>query len=93
MNNKRVLTGVVLTLLLSTLPVHADPLDLKLGLWEISYTTQMSGMSIPESALKEMRPEQRARIEAAMKKRQAQAPQSHTGRMSHAIQRAIHHQR
>jgi ribosomal silencing factor RsfS len=78
MNNKHVLTGVAVTLLLSTLSVRADPLDVKLGLWEITYTTQMSGMPVPESALKGMSPEQRARIEAIMQKRQAQAPQSHT---------------
>ncbi len=81
MNNKHVLTGVAVTLLLSTLSVHADPLDVKLGLWEITYTTQMSGMPIPESTLKEMSPEQRARIEVIMKKRQAQAPQSHTDKI------------
>lgn len=78
MNNKHVLTGVLFTLLLSTLPVHADPLDVKLGLWETTATTQMNGMLMPESVLKEMPPEQRARLEAAMKKRQAQGPQSHT---------------
>ncbi len=78
MNNKHAVTGFICTLLLSTLPVHADPLDVKLGLWEITYTTQMSGSIMPESVLKEMPPEQRARVEAAMKKRQEQAPQSHT---------------
>lgn len=78
MNNKHALAGVAVTLLLSTLSVRADPLDVKTGLWEITYTTQMSGVPIPESALKEMSPEQRARIEAVMKKRQEQAPQSHT---------------
>lgn len=78
MHNKHVLTGLAATLLLSTLSVHADPLDVKLGLWEITYTTQMTGMPIPESALKDMAPEQRARLEAIMKKRQALGPQSHT---------------
>jgi hypothetical protein len=78
MNTKQILAGVAYTLLLSTLPVHADPLDLKLGLWETTETTQMSGAIMPESALKGMPPQQRARIEAAMKKRQEQAPKSHT---------------
>ncbi len=78
MNNKQVLTCVAVTLLLSSLSVRADPLDVKTGLWEITYTTQMSGMPIPDSALKDMAPEQRARIEAIMKKRQAQAPQNRT---------------
>lgn len=78
MNNKPVLIGVAVVLLLSTLSVRADPLDVKTGLWEITYITQMSGMPMPESALKGMSPEQRARIEAVMKQRQGQAPQSHT---------------
>jgi hypothetical protein len=78
MNNKHALTGVAVTLLLSTLPVHAAPLDVKTGLWETTSTSQMSGMPIPESALKDMPPEQRARIEAIMKQRQEQGPQSHT---------------
>ncbi len=78
MNNKQVVTGIALTLLLSTLSVHADPLDVKLGLWEITYMTRTSGSIMPESVLKEMSPAQRARVEAAMQKRQAQPPQSHT---------------
>ena len=78
MNNKHIVTGVACALLLSTLSAHAAPLDVKLGLWEITYMTQMSGSIMPESVLKEMSPEQRARIEAVMKKRQEQAPQSHT---------------
>lgn len=78
MKNKRLLTGIFSTLLLSTLSAHAEPLDLRLGLWETTETTQTSGSLIPESALKKMPPDQRARMEAMMKKRQAQAPQSHT---------------
>lgn len=81
MNKKHVLTGIAVTLLLFTLSVRADPLDVKTGLWEITSTTQMSGMPIPESALKEMAPEQRAHIEAIMKKRQEQAPQNHTDKI------------
>jgi hypothetical protein len=42
-------------------------LDVKTGEWETSMTGQMTGMpQIPEEALKQMTPEQRAKIEAAM---------------------------
>lgn len=44
----------------------ADAFDVKPGLWEIANTMQMSGMpAIPN--LDQMTPEQRARIEGAMK--------------------------
>jgi hypothetical protein len=78
MNSKRILTGAVFTLLLGALPAQAEPLDLKLGLWETTVTTDVSGSTLPESALKQMSPEQRARIEAAMKKREANGPKTRT---------------
>ncbi|HXY78201.1 MAG TPA: DUF3617 domain-containing protein [Candidatus Acidoferrales bacterium] len=47
------------------------PLNLKEGLWEMTVTHSMSGMpatpNIPPEVLAQMPPEQRARIEAAMK--------------------------
>ena len=47
------------------------PLNLKEGLWEMTVTHSMSGMpatpNIPPDVLAKMPPEQRARIEAAMK--------------------------
>src|SRR5271165_50293 len=49
-----------------------QPLDVKLGLWETTFTSQMSGMpSIPPEAMANMTPEQRARVEEAMKARGA----------------------
>ncbi len=40
------------------------PLNVKLGLWETTVTTTMSGMpAIPDSALAQMPPEQRAKIQ------------------------------
>lgn len=63
--------------LLPLLPAQADPMNLKLGLWESTQTTQMSGSPIPEAALQKMTPEQRARVEAAMKKREAMGPRTH----------------
>ncbi len=51
--------------------VHAAELtkpNIKPGLWEVSVSPKMSGeMPIPEDQLAKMTPEQRARLEAAMK--------------------------
>jgi hypothetical protein len=44
------------------------PLNIKEGLWEMTVTHSMSGMpAIPPETLAKMPPEQRARVEAAMK--------------------------
>jgi len=46
------------------------PLDVKLGLWETTSTSQTSGMppvNIPEDALARMTPDQRAKMEQMMK--------------------------
>jgi hypothetical protein len=65
-------------LLLSSAVLPAEdikPFDVKLGLWETTSTTEMSGMAmpampqIPPDALSRMPPEQRARVEAMMKGR------------------------
>jgi hypothetical protein len=52
------------------------PLDAKVGLWESTVSTQMSGLpamaampQIPESALAKMTPQQRAQMESMMKSR------------------------
>jgi hypothetical protein len=80
-NSKQLTGGAVLTLLLATPPTQAaEPMDLRLGLWETTVTTNMSGSPMPEAALKQMSPEQRARLEAMMKSREAQGPKSHTTR-------------
>jgi len=53
------------------------PLDVKLGLWETTWTTQAMGqMPIPADALANLTPEQRARLEAAMAARNAKGPAS-----------------
>ena len=56
----------------------ADSLDLKLGLWETTFTTQVSGMLVPEAELQKMPPAQRERMEAMMKKQQAGGPKTRT---------------
>jgi hypothetical protein len=57
-----------LTLLAGSAAWAADyaPMDVKTGVWEVTITTQTKG-SIPESLLSNLPPDQRARIEAAMK--------------------------
>jgi hypothetical protein len=57
------------------------PLDVRLGLWEVTNTVQTSGMppvSIPPEAMANMTPEQRARVEQMMKDRGSGAPKTTT---------------
>jgi hypothetical protein len=55
-----------------------QPLDIKLGLWEITSTVAMTGMpampNIPPDVLAKMPPEQRAKMEAAMGARSGESP-------------------
>jgi hypothetical protein len=54
-----------------------QPLDVKLGLWETSWTGQTMGqMPLPPEAMANLTPEQRARLEAAMNARAAKGPTS-----------------
>ena len=56
-----------------------QPLDVKLGLWETTTVSQTSGMPpIPPEMLARMTPEQKAKMEAMMKQRQAEGPKTHT---------------
>ena len=69
MRNKSLLLGLIV---LSWLTLWAADtitrLNLKEGLWEIASTHSMTGMpAIPPETLAKMPPEQRARMEAAMK--------------------------
>jgi hypothetical protein len=55
------------------------PLDVKLGLWESTSSNQMSGTPpVPEELLSRLTPEQRAKMEAAMKAQMAKAAQPKT---------------
>lgn len=56
----------------------AAALDVKTGLWEISYTTQIRGVLLPQAQLDALTPEQRARIEAMTEQQSAQGPQTAT---------------
>jgi hypothetical protein len=75
---QRISTGFGAILMLCSLSAHAEPLDIKLGLWESTSTTDISGMPVPAEVLKNMPPDRRARFEAAMKARQADGPKSIT---------------
>ncbi len=56
----------------------SDTLDVKTGLWEITYITATHGTLLPQSALDKLTPEQRAKIEASMKAQQVAGPKPHT---------------
>lgn len=57
----------------------ADSLDVRLGLWEMSITTTQRGTpQLSESALKDMKPEQRAKLMAALQKNAAAGPRTFT---------------
>jgi hypothetical protein len=68
-----VLAGFAVLLPLAAWAADVRPLDAKVGLWETSASTEVSGMpampQIPEATLAKMPPEQRARLEAMMKSR------------------------
>jgi Protein of unknown function (DUF3617) len=54
----------------------AEPLDVKTGQWESTMTLETSGA--PPIDLSQLPPERRARMEAALKKQQAQGPHKST---------------
>ena len=66
---------IFIALALASTAAYPEPLDVKPGLWEVTTTTTMSGM--PPIDYSGMTPEQKARIEAAMKARQATGPRVH----------------
>jgi hypothetical protein len=78
MNTSRmpIVLGVALMLISTT--ALAEPLDVKLGLWETTTIIATTGMPVPPQVLNSMSPEQRARMEAVMKKRQLDGPKSRT---------------
>jgi hypothetical protein len=73
-----VVTAVVLAS--AGMPVRAETLNVKLGTWETTTVTTTSGMHLPEAQLQQLTPEQRQRIESAMKKREEGGPKTHTTR-------------
>jgi len=78
-----VLVVVSLTIAAADKPtVLSVPLTLKLGLWQMTYTTERNGVAIVHSIapelLAKMSPDQRARSEARLKARAAQGSQVET---------------
>jgi hypothetical protein len=56
-----------------------QPLDVKVGLWEVTGTNAVSGLPpIPQDVLDKMPPERRAKLEAVMKERSGQGPKTTT---------------
>ena len=56
-----------------------EPLNVKLGLWEMTLVTKSSGeMPLPTEYLSKLTPEQRAKMEAAMKAQTAGPPKTTT---------------
>lgn len=71
MRSKVLLVLIVLSALTLWASDSITPLNVKVGLWEMTMTHSMTGMpataNIPPETLAKMPPEQRARIEAMMK--------------------------
>ncbi len=63
-------------------PAPAMPLNIKIGLWQMTYTTERNGVAVVHSIapelLAKMTPEQRAKSEARLKARAAQGFQIET---------------
>ena len=80
----RLKSSIGVTILLALALSAADktqPLNLKLGLWQMTYTTDRTAtVSIPPELLAKLTPEQRARTEARLKARAAQGPRTDTKR-------------
>ena len=78
----RILLGLAFLWALPSWTADAvQPLDVKPGLWETTTTTEMSGLPpMPADLLAKMAPEQRAKMEAAMKARAAQGAKTTTRR-------------
>ena len=54
----------------------ADGLDVKTGLWEMTYTIEARGTFMPKAALDKLTPEQRAKVAASLQKQAAEGPKT-----------------
>ena len=61
-----------------TVALSAEGLDVKTGLWEMTYTSDVQGSFVPQATLDKMTPAQKAQVAAAAKKQAAQGPRSWT---------------
>lgn len=71
MLTQRTTPAIGALLLLFTFTVHAAPLDIKPGLWEVSTKTDMSGSPIPAEVLEQMPTDRREKMMAMFKNRKA----------------------
>ena len=81
--NTRLRTPIVLLgcCCVTPLALAADKLDVKLGLWEITSTHQITGIPpMPKEWREKVTPEQRAAMETAFKKEAEKGPQTDTDR-------------
>jgi hypothetical protein len=68
-------------LLAGSLAWAAQGLNVRTGLWQMTYTTQDSGApSMPKEGLDKLTPEQRARLAASQQKNTQQGPQDLDGK-------------
>lgn len=67
-------SAVIIALAMASAAAVAQPLDVKLGLWESTVTTETTGT--PPVDTGKMTAEQKARYEAAMKAQQARGPRT-----------------
>ena len=91
MNNRRLLLVTLMTV--STVAVSAEGLDVKTGLWEMTYTSDIQGSFLPQATLDKMTPAQKAQLAAAAKKQAAQGPRTWQEKTcvtarGHAVKRA-----
>jgi hypothetical protein len=82
MRSKSSLIGALINVSLAVSAADkTQPLNLRLGLWQMTYTTdRSSAVSIPPELLAKLTPEQRARTEARLKARAARGPHIDTKR-------------
>lgn len=68
-------------LLALPLSVQAEPLNVKTGLWETTWTTETRGLPpLPKDLLDKLSPEQRKKMEADLRAEQAKGPDTETDR-------------
>ena len=76
----RIAMSVAAALALS-MSAHAEPLNVKTGLWETTMTTDTRGMPpLPKELLDRLSPEQRKKMEADLRAEQAKGPDTNTDR-------------
>jgi len=69
---------LIAALLLGAAAYAAGGFNVKIGLWEVTYTVKTEGSMIPKSVLEQMPADRRAKVEAAMKQRASGPPRMHT---------------